>query len=196
MLVSELINWCNNIYEPDEDTNYEISDTKWILFFNECLSNIRPYTAIRVKATTDLVSGTSKYSLPDNVSVVHEIYRCDDTSIDDHVFTELTRVKEESVLGYDEYVLWNNIITIQEPEKDSEEGLLIYHWKQADDIEETTEEIPVKDSYILGYYALSRVELADRQMDDYAVHKNEYEDRLYNLQSKIGYDITELERGW
>jgi hypothetical protein len=196
MLVSELINWCNNIYEPDENTDFEISDTKWILFFNECLNNIRPYTFLYSKDLQNLVSGTTAYTVPSDLDVLHEIYRCDDTTVDEPVYVEMERVKEETILGFYQYVLWNDTIFISDPEKDVTDGLKIYYWKKATDIKETTETIEINDPYILGYYALSRIELSDRQTDDYAIHKSEYEDRLYSLASKAGYDITEMERGW
>jgi hypothetical protein len=196
MLVSELISWCNNMYEPDEDTDFETSDNRWILFFNECLSTIRPFTNINTESTTDLVDGTTSYSLPSDLEVLHEIYICDDTTVDNPVYSEMYRVKEESVLAYNQYILWNNSIKIQDPEKNVTDGLKFYYYKNASDISATTETIEIDDPYLLGYYALSRIELSDRQTDDYAIHKSEYEDRLYSLASKAGYDITEMERGW
>jgi hypothetical protein len=184
------------MYEPDEDTDFEISDAKWILFFNECLDKIRPFTMVHVESTTDLIVGTTKYALPSDLDVLHEVYKCEDTSLDNPVFIELERVKEETTLSNNQYILWNDTIEISNPDKFSNEGLKLYYYKKADDLVETTDTIEIDDAYILGYYALSRIELADRQLEDYAIHKDEYEDRLYNLQSKIGYDITELERGW
>jgi hypothetical protein len=128
--------------------------------------------------------------------VLHEIYICDDTTVDNPVYSEMYRVKEESVLAYNQYILWNNSIKIQDPEKNVTDGLKFYYYKNASDISATTETIEIDDPYLLGYYALSRIELSDRQTDDYAIHKSEYEDRLYSLASKAGYDITEMERGW
>ena len=196
MLVSELITWCNKIYEPDETSDFEITDSTWLLFFNECLNNIRPYTNKYVSAYTDLVDGTEQYALPTALDVLNELYICENTDSDDPVYKEMRRVKEETILGYGEYYLWNKTVTIADPEKDVSEGLKIYYYSKASDIEETTEDVPIDDPYILGYYALSRVELADRNTDDYAVHKSEYEDRLYTMKSKIGYDINEMESGW
>ena len=196
MLVSELITWCNKIYEPDESSDFEITDSTWLLFFNECLNNIRPYTNKYVSAYADLVDGTERYALPSDIDVLHELYICEDTSADDPIYTEMHRVKEEKVLSYNEYYLWDKIINIADPEKNISDGLKIYYYKKASDIEVATEDVPIEDPYILGYYALSRVELADRNTDDYAVHKSEYEDRLYTMKSKIGYDINEMESGW
>jgi hypothetical protein len=196
MLVSELINWCNNLYEPDESSSFETSDTRWILFFNECLSTIRPFTSIHVTAYTDLIDGTERYALPSDLDVLHELYICMDTTLDNPIYTEMYRVKEESTLSYMEYVSWDKVVKIQDPEKDVTDGLKIYYYKKPTDISATTETIEIDDPYLLGYYALSRIELSDRQTDDYAIHKSEYEDRLYSLASKAGYDITEMERGW
>ena len=195
MLVSELISWCNSIYEPDETSDFEITDDRWILFFNECISDIRPYTNIYVTATTDLVEGTEEYALPSDLDVMHELYICTDTSATPLIYAEMTRVKEETTLGSNEYILWDKTFTIAEPDETIEDGLKLYYWRKATDIEEVTETIELDDPYILGYYALGQVELADRQQD-YSVHYERYKDKMLKLKSKIGFDLYELESRW
>jgi len=193
MTVSELIAWCNAIYEPDESSDYEISDSKWMLFFNEAINQIRPHTQVSVTATADKVNGTEEYAIPEDCDVLYDLYEI--SSSDGTIYSEMVRMPIETILGLCEYTLWDRTLKIAAPTEDITEGLKLYYYKKLSDFTATTDEIELDDPYIIGYYALSRVELSDRQNTEFTIHYSEYETRLKQLKSKIGFDEVQFEDG-
>ena len=165
------------------------------MFFNEAGNEIRPHTQIYVTATTDIITDTELYAIPDDLDVLHEVYRKSDEI--ENIYTEMKRVKEETLLGLWDYTLWNGQIKIAKPSTTISDGLKMYYYKKLPKFTLVTEEIELEDAYILGYYALSRVELADRQTNEFAIYNAEYLKRLQSLRSKIPeFDMYELESRW
>ena len=165
------------------------------MFFNEAGNEIRPHTQIYATATTDIVDGTTLYAIPDDLDVLHEVYRKSD-EIED-IYTEMRRCKEETLLGLWDYTLWNKQIKIAKPDANVTDGLKLYYYKKLPTFTLVTENIELEDPYILGYYALSRVELSDRQTNEFAIYNAEYLKRLQSLRSKIPeFDMYELESRW
>ena len=194
MLVSELITWCNNLYEPDETSDFEISDNKWILFFNEAISEVRSKARIAVTATTDLVEDTSKYALPSNLDTIIEVY----ISSDGNSYNRLTQfnITNTSDVPTYGYYLWDDEIVLGNVTSDVTDGLLLYYYKTLDEITDTTQTIEIVDPYILGYFALSRIELADRNENEYVLHYNEFQRRLAKINNKQQNSIVQIEEGW
>ena len=195
MLISELITWCNSMYQPDETTDFNVSNTKWLMFFNEAGNEIRPHTLIATTSTIDIVANTEIYDIPTDLDVLNEVYRLSD-EIED-IYVEMKRCKEETLLGLWDYTLWNKQIKISKPSDNITDGLKLYYWKKLPTFTLVTETIELEDPYVLGYYALSRVELADRQTNEFAIYNAEYLKRLQSLRSKIPeFDMYELESRW
>jgi len=194
MLVSELITWCNNLYEPDETSDFEISDNKWILFFNEAISEVRSKARIAVTATTDLVEDTSKYALPSNLDTIIEVYISSDGSSYNRL-TQFNITNTSDVPTYG-YYLWDDEIVLGNVTSDVTDGLLLYYYKTLDEITDTTQTIEIVDPYILGYFALSRIELADRNENEYVLHYNEFQRRLAKINNKQQNSIVQIEEGW
>ena len=195
MLISELITWCNSMYQPDEETDFNITNTKWLMFFNEAGNEIRPHTQIYATLEINVVDGTELYAIPDDLDVLHEVYRKSD-EIED-IYTEMRRCKEETYLGLWDYTLWNGQLKIAKPSTTITDGLKMYYYKKLPKFTLITEYIELEDPYILGYYALSRVELSDRQTNEFAIYNAEYLKRLTSLRSKIPeFDPYELEARW
>ena len=183
------------MYQPDEEEEFEITNERWLMFFNEGGNEIRPHTQLYVTATTHLLKGVRCYGIPSDLDVLHEVYRRG--SVDSDIYNEMSRVKEETLKSPWEYSLWNGQIKIAEPTEDLLGGLKMYYWKKLPKFVSVTDNIELEDPYILGYYALSRVELADRNLNEFAIHNAEYTKRLNGLKSKIPeFDLYELESRW
>lgn len=194
MLVSELITWCNAIYEPDETSDFEISDSRWILFMNEAIKEVESKTKVYGTETTDLVSGTSTYDLPSDLDTIVDVYISSNGS-DYHRMTQYDIADSSNIPTYG-YYIWNDDIVLATVSADVTDGLKIFYFKKLTEITETTQTIEIADPYILGYFALSRVELADRVDNEYVKHYNEFERRLAKLSRKQLNTAVQIEEGW
>jgi len=191
MLVSGLIEWANDIYEPDE-TSYTTTDAKWIRFFNEAISQCRDYVVIGVELLIDTVSGTSKYALPSDCVDLSRLL----ISEDGENYNLMNHVGVNADLGEYDYFIFNNEINIYEPSADVTSGLKLYYYKGYDEITATTDTIESTDDYVLGYYALSRIAMQYDLDTDYEKYYNEFLQRRDALDSREVMPSTEIEEGW
>ena len=194
MLVSELITWCNRLYEPDETSDFEIADSTWILFFNEAISEVRSKTKIATTSTTDLVEDTDSYSLPSDLDVLIELFISSDGSTYNRM-TQFDITNSSDIPTYG-YYIWNDEVVLSDVTADVTDGLKFLYYKTLDEITDTTQTIEIVDPYILGYFALSRIELADRNENEYVLHYNEFQRRLAKINNKQQNSIVQIEEGW
>ena len=191
MLASELITWCNSIYQPDETSTFKITDARWLLFFNQALTELKPYIYLPVTATADIVSGTTEYATPSDFNYMIRLYK---KSGSDYI--ELNKIDIYQDLNTYDYYIYNDTINLDTQSSDLTEGLKLYYCKTHSALETTTT-IELKDPYILGYFALARVESSDRQSNEYSLYYNEYLQRRNDL---ISFQIDEIpsvmKEGW
>lgn len=192
MLISELITWSNQMYEPDE-TTFETSDARWIQLFNEGISELRDYALLDAVATTDIVDATSTYALPTDCVEIDSVYLSTDDGTN---YVELHQQPVKTSLYLYGYYIFNDEITIYTPTGASTDGLKIYYHKYHTPITLATQSIEYNDNYVLGYYALSRIEMAQRNMQDYQMFYAEFLKRADNLESRRVMPSSDIQEGW
>lgn len=191
MLVSELITWANDMHEPGETTP-DISDAKWMRLFNEGISKCKDYGLIEQTYYADIVSGTSRYSIPSDCVDLTALY----ISEDGETYEKIERVNVKPSLRENEYFIYDNEINIYEPSSDVTDGLKLYYYRNHTEITATTQTLEYNDDYVLGYYALSRLALQNRSKEDYEIYFNEFLQARQDLDSREIMPATEIEAGW
>lgn len=176
MLVSSLITWCNGIYEPDT-TDYKLSDNDWIAYFNEALADLKPYLRLKAKHTDDLVEDTGTYTMPT------DFYKMFIVQIKAETDADLERIDEVTIEdNYSKgYKLWEDITIQPTPTESVTDGLVIHYFKEHSEITATTDDIEISNPYLVGLYALGRVETGDRVLDISNRYFNEYADGVQKL---------------
>jgi len=193
MLVSELITWCNRIYEPDA-TSYKITDSQWIGFFNEALVDLKPYAKLKETYTTNLVNGTSEYSLPADFYKLF-LLRVKPKATDDYYlnYPEVL-IEDDYSTGYK---LWESITLQPVIEENVTDGLQMYYYKNHAELTASTENIEISNPYLVGLYSLGRVETGDRVLDISNRYFREYADginklRLNEVKTYQDYSIRDV----
>lgn len=176
LLVSSLIAWCNRIYEPDA-TSYKISDAQWISFFNESLNDLKPYLKLKELSTADLVSDRADYGLPGDFYRMY-LLRVKPTSTGDYETYEEIMIEDDYSTGYK---LWEFITIQPEPTVSITDGLKMYYYKTHADLSVATDNIEISNPYLVGLYALGRVETGDRVLDMSNRYFREYAEGVQKL---------------
>ncbi len=177
MLVSALISWCNSMYEPDT-TDYKLSDSTWIAFFNEALVDLKPYLFLRETATADIINETTSYGLPTDFYKMHQLLIKQKSTDEYYKIYKLLRVNDVYSTGYR---LWETTLEIYpEPTEDVTDGLKMYYWKTHPELSETDDEILISDPYAVGIYALYRIEQSDRTSKSTDYYR-QYEEKIKRL---------------
>lgn len=194
MLVSSLIEWCNALFqnETSDFDDFLVEDDRWMLYFNEGISQCRDYAIIEVEALTDIVSGTSKYALPSDCVDFDRLFNTEDGVY----YNKLNHRSVNNDLGMYDYFIFNNEINIDEPTASVTDGLKLYYYKDHDAITATDQELEYNDDYVLGYYALSRVAMAYGDKDKYEMYYAEFLQRRDDLDSREVMPSTDIEEGW
>lgn len=195
MLASELITWCNRLYEPSTTVNFETTDETWLMFFNEALNDLKPVLNIEKESLIDLVSGTTKYDIPSDCYLEQSVFIASDAS-DISNYQELKRVNARTRLYGNQYYIRNKQICIVDAEADVTSGLLLNYLSNHDALTVTTDDIIIENPYAVGLFALARVESADRAMDMSGARYLEYLNAKDNLSSLIDDEPTQMEEGW
>lgn len=158
MLVSSLIAWCNRLYEPDT-TTYKILDANWISLFNEALIDLKPYVKLKENATADLVIGTDKYALPPDFYKMFMV-KVKPKSTDENysVYDEIL-IEDNYSIGYK---LWEAVTVQPKPKESVLTGIQMYYYKNHAELVTDTDNIEISNPYLIGLYALGRIETGDR----------------------------------
>ena len=180
MLVSELITWCNSLYERGVTEGSEtISDTLWMMYFNDAQIDISSFLKFQDITVTDLVEDQNTYGLPSDFLKMKSVW--DYTS---GTYTEIDPVDYDRLSDYTSekrYSIWEDNIILSWTVEDVTDGLKLYYYKQVAELTATTDTIEIKDPYALGYYALSSAEIGDRATGQSGYYYSMYTMRKDNL---------------
>lgn len=194
MLVSELITWCNGKYEPDETTSFDISDTTWIRYFNQCIIEYKAYFRIPITETANIVSGQTNYALPKNddgnygVASIDRLFQSSNGSD----YSELYYVDLREDIPLNRYTIFDNELIISEPGTSVTNGLKMFYHKDHETIDSTGDTIEIENPYLIGYFALSEVEEADRQTTEAERYRQKFMNSLSNLSQSEEINVIEF----
>lgn len=186
MLASEIITFCNEIWEPDE-ASPAITDAQWLKYLNECLNESRPFLRIQGVGTINLVSGTASYDLPSDFDFLYKAWDTSGTTS-----KTMREVTFRPNLSSNHFYIFNDDIYIKAPTANATDGLTLLYNKIHPTLSTGTT-ILIEDPYMLAYYALSRVAMAYKNAS-YEMYYSEFQlrrDELIAKQDGIEYTGNE-----
>ena len=191
MLVSSIIDWCNETYERDATAGEEvISDSQWMRYFNDAQADLIEFLQIEQTSVASFVKDQEAYELPSDyydAYLVEEYTSGEYLALKEIPFSDNTR---------DGYRIWGKSIYIridgEAPTADLTDGLRLHYYMKPADIELTTATIEIADPYLLGLFALARVECGDRALTQSNKYYAEYLDRRV----KTDNEMAQIVEGW
>ncbi len=185
MLVSSLITWCNSLYDGGGDS---VEDNTWIMHFNDAQFDLLPYLQLEGASLTDLVDEQESYELP---SDYYDVYLVQEKSSGEYLEMKEIPFWDTTRNGYK---IFGDSIYLKIGGKaptSVTDGLRIYYYKKPAELTATTDTIEIADPYLLGLFALARVETGDRALTQSSKYYSEYLDRRIKSDNEMAQIVEE-----